>query len=351
MQRLRPAGVFVAAGLVLAQQSAPDTQLRVECVCPITVRGGTGPTVVYSLRNDGTKPRTFAKGGWRWFVADGSASELTVTVPASFHAVIARSRLDVDVRNLNGSAEAETIGGRVFMDMIGGDASARTGGGEIKVGHVKGNVRAVSAGSGISLGQVDGDAWCETSGGEIIIERAGGSIHAVTGGGNIYIRDGGSSVNARSDGGLIDVQHAGGIVDAETRGGSIQVGGAKGARCESAAGAIRIRNLAGALDVRTALGSILTELVPGVPFVQSNLVTGQGDITVLIPSNLAVSIQAMNESRGRLARIISDFPQLRVKTVSSGPTSAIWAEGSLNGGGPLLRINAASGTIYLRRQR
>jgi hypothetical protein len=71
----------------------------------------------------------------------------------------------------------------------------------------------------------------------------------------------------------------------------------------------------------------------------------------LIPSNLAVSIQAMNESRGRLARIISDFPQLRVKTVSSGPTSAIWAEGSLNGGGPLLRINAASGTIYLRRQR
>ena len=351
MHSARPAGILIAAGLLFAQPNPPETLLRVECVCPIVMKGGAGPTVVYSLRNDGTHPRTFAKNGWRWFVADGSASQLTVTVPSTFRSVVARSRLDIDIRNLNASVEAETIGGRIFMDTIGGDTAARTGGGEIKIGRVKGNLRATSAGNGISVGQVDGDVWCETSGGEVVVERAGGAIHAVTGGGNVYIGEGGSSVSAKSDGGLIDVQHAAGMVDAETRGGSIQVGGAKGARCESAAGAIRIRNLSGALNVRTALGSILTELLAGVPFEQSSLVTGQGDITVLIPSNLAVSIEAINESRGRMARIVSDFPQFRVTTVNSGPAPAMWAEGSLNGGGPMLRINAASGTIYLRRQR
>jgi predicted membrane protein len=42
------------------------------------------------------------------------------------------------------------------------------------------------------------------------------------------------------------------------------------------------------------------------------LSTLAGDITVLIPSNLAVSVMATNQSGG-MRRIISDFSEVRVK--------------------------------------
>jgi hypothetical protein len=99
------------------------------------------------------------------------------------------------------------------------------------------------------------------------------------------------------------------------------------------------------------MGSILAELVPGVRLGESRLNTGAGDITVFIPSNLAVSVKALSESRSRQARIVSDFPEIRVKTpLVASRGGPITAEGSLNGGGPMLWITANIVTVYLRRR-
>jgi hypothetical protein len=215
---------------------------------------------------------------------------------------------------------------------------------------VRGSLRALSGGNGISVGQVDGEAWCETAGGEIIVDRAGGPLHLATGGGNIYVADAAANIGARSDGGRIEVRRSGGVVTAMTRGGSIQIGAAKGVSCESAAGAIRMRNVSGTMRAQTAMGSILAEFLGG-GFDESSLATGAGDITVMLPSNLPVSIQAVIESRGRLARMITEFPEIRVIGTQMWPLRTIAAEGSLNGGGQVLRINAAGGTVYLRRQK
>ncbi len=78
--------------------------------------------------------------------------------------------------------------------------------------------------------------------------------------------------------------------------------------------------------------------------------TAVGDITVFIPSKVAVSIQALSDGGNRTPRILSDFPEIRVKSPRSRYSGPITAEGSLNGGGPLLRITANSGGVYLRRQ-
>jgi hypothetical protein len=72
-----------------------------------------------------------------------------------------------------------------------------------------------------------------------------------------------------------------------------------------------------------------------------------GDIIVLIPSNLAVSIAARNDSGP--VRIVSDFPQIRVRPAAL-IRPPLTAEGSINGGGPMLYINAAGGVIYLRKK-
>jgi hypothetical protein len=110
-----------------------------------------------------------------------------------------------------------------------------------------------------------------------------------------------------------------------------------------------LRNVAGAVHAFANSGSIMAELVSGGAMADSILSTNAGDITVLIPSNLALTVQATNESGGS-GRINSDFPQVRPQ--SGGlPGGPLVAQGTLNGGGPLLRINVMGGTIFLRRAK
>lgn len=300
--------------------------------------------------------RNVTRSGWNHLtVATGDpaivASELHLTVPRSLvHVAVSSIGGHVEAYDLNGDVDAETSGGRVQLDRIGGDATARTGGSDIRIGRVAGRLRCISAGGAIRVDSAGGDTLCETAGGEIVVGEVTGFLQANTAGGNIRVRRAGAAVMARSDGGLIEIGKAAGIVTAQTRGGSIEVGSSQGALCESAAGAIRVRGLAGPLRAQTALGSILAELSPAIKLDNSILNSGSGDITVFIPSNIAVSVQALSDSRNRTPRIVSDFPEIRVKPAVArvGPVTA---EGSLNGGGPLLRITASSGTIYLRRPK
>ena len=55
---------------------------------------------------------------------------------------------------------------------------------------------------------------------------------------------------------------------------------------------------------------------------------------------------ARNVTYGGARRIVSDFPAIAVR--ASG--AAVVAEGTLNGGGPLVRISGSGGTIFIRRQ-
>jgi hypothetical protein len=147
---------------------------------------------------------------------------------------------------------------------------------------------------------------------------------------------------------MIEVERAGGIVTAVTRGGSIQVGSSQGVKAESAQGQVRLRGNSGPMRVSTSAGSILAELFSGMPLDDSSLISGAGDITVLIPSNLAVSVMATNQSGG-MRRIISDFSEVRVKNAGLLQLPML-AQGAINGGGPMLNLNVAGGVIYLRKK-
>jgi hypothetical protein len=96
------------------------------------------------------------------------------------------------------------------------------------------------------------------------------------------------------------------------------------------------------MRVTTAIGNIIASLLAGASFHDSFLETGNGDVTVLIPSNFGVTIRAETD-RGH---VVSDFPGIRQRTVGM----QILAEGTLNGGGPLLRIAGTGGTIFIKRQ-
>jgi len=116
---------------------------------------------------------------------------------------------------------------------------------------------------------------------------------------------------------------------------------------QSAAGTVRVKTSSGPLHIQTARGSILAELLSGARLENSSLVAGSGDITVLIPSNLALSVVARNES-GETPRILSDFSEVRARNAVAGRPPLVF-EGSINGGGPLLSIDTAGGIIYVRK--
>jgi hypothetical protein len=351
-------------------------RLRVETTGNMTLRGTVGDQSGYTLTVrvratdareaetllDRVNVKTGTEGGWTYLrIAPprlvSSGIELTVTAPRGLRQVWAETLGgNVQASDWDGDFKARSAGGRMSVDRIRGRGELGTAGGDIEVGTVGGPLRCSSGGGVIRVENAEAEAWLETAGGEIFVHQAGGPLQASTGGGNIRIERAASTVVARTAGGLIQVQQAGGPVTAESSGGAIQVNSTNGVRCESAGGAIRLRNVGGAVRAFANSGSILAELgsgrdASGKAMEDSILSTNAGDITVLIPSNLRLTVQAINETGGGSGRINSDFPDIHPRTGGFPGAGPLVAEGALNGGGPMLRVNVVGGTIYLRRAK
>ena len=348
----------------ITAEAPAHTHLLVSARAKIVLRGGPGPGVVYKLvqrvraHNEAEVDRLLgdAQGEIRVLgdltrlivtpLGTGVNSVLELSVPRQ----TALARLesqggDIEAYDFDGSIDAGTMFGLIRCDRIGGNVTGRTGGGEIRLGKIGGAVHCSTGGGLVSVDSAGGETNCATAGGDMQVREAGGPLLLSTEG-NIHVGKAASRVEAHSAAGIIEVGSAGGAVNADTRGGSIQIGAARGVRAESAQGGVRLKTGSGPMSVSTAEGSIVAELLSGARLENSTLAAGMGDITVLIPSNVAVTIMARNDSNGP-ARIISEFPEIRVQTgLIQSPLSA---QGALNGGGPVLFINAAAGAIYLRK--
>ena len=339
--------------------------LRVVANSDVTVPGTDAGRISYSVKaaSEAAARRSLSRfkitegSKQEWILltllspANRAEAELTVQAPRSLNkAVVNVEGGDIEASGLYGELEAVSQDGHIHADQIMDGISATTGGGEIRLGSVYGSIRCLSAGGGIRVERAGGESWFDTAGGEIVVGEAAAPVHASTGGGNIFVDRAAASVSAETSGGLIQVREAAGEVIAETASGSIQVGAAHGVKCESADGAIRLRRVSGTLRASTALGNIVAELLAGTELEDSFLMTSLGDVTVVVPSDLAVTVNARNQSTGRAARIVSDFPEIRVRAGRMIVYGPVFAEGALNGGGPVLKISAVGGTIYIRRQ-
>ncbi|MGH9722194.1 MAG: hypothetical protein ACRD8O_18445 [Bryobacteraceae bacterium] len=344
----------------------PSGKLRISTRGKVAAAGGPEQVIRYSFvkrvkaRNEAEARRRLGKfvirssraGDWGVLsVAHESEtsiqSELQVKAPRGLRDMIVETHGgSVTAVDLAGNLQAQTGGGPIHVDKLGRDVVAITAGGEIVLGSIGGSAICKSAGGPIRAASIRGEARLSTAGGDIVALEVGGNVHASTAGGSIQIAKAGGMVAVNTAGGKIDIGSARGMVTAESMGGPIEVGSAIGVLCESGGGAIRLTNVTGSLRASTAVGNIIAQLLAGAAIADSSLSTGQGDITVYVPSNLRITIQAQNESAQSLRRIVSDFPALRVRR--DGPV--VVAEGDLNGGGPLLRLSSAGGTIYIKRQ-
>jgi DUF4097 and DUF4098 domain-containing protein YvlB len=238
----------------------------------------------------------------------------------------------IRVDDIGGAINAETGGGSIDVGNVASDVNLHTGGGSIKVNSAKGKIEAESGGGSVSIVSGMQGAVLETGGGSIQVERCAGRVKASTGGGSIDLGDIGGPVEMETGGGSIRLSSAKGPVRAETGGGSIELNGVPSARAETAAGGITAKFVAANGEHH-----------------DSELETAAGDITVYLAPNVNISVRASIEvANGHNIR--SDFPDIRVTTEGGdyGPKT-VTAEGSLNGGGPVLKVRTTTGDISFRR--
>jgi DUF4097 and DUF4098 domain-containing protein YvlB len=333
----------------------------------VTVRGSDDETVQIKLRQR-VRVATAEEADRMWgpvsqiapFVAVGGVmriqaypagstrvtTEFEISLPKRLAFVYVNNRSgSVEMYDLDGSVQVESSSGPLVIDRVRGDVRGYTGFGEIRLGTIGGSAQCSSGGGSITLESAMGEMNCVTGGGDIDIKFAGGAIAVSTEGGNVSVEKGGSTVRARSVAGLIDVVQARGAVFADTGGGSIQVGSANGVRAESAAGTIRVKGGSGPITLSTMVGNILAELIAGGRLGYSSLMSGSGDITVMVPAGMGLNVRARNDS-GVSPRIVSDFPELEVRSVGFRSPQG---QGSINGGGPVIDLNTSGGAIYVRR--
>jgi DUF4097 and DUF4098 domain-containing protein YvlB len=348
---------------------APSTgTIRVLTRGHVVLRGVAGDQIAYTLNervrahSSDEAQRAFGKvvvralrrGGSTMFTLlpmapESVAVEWELTVPRRATGVVLDTQIgDVEAYDLDGSLHVDTAVGLIHCDRIQGGVEANTGGGEIRLGKIGGPARCISAAGSIIVENAARETICRTAGGEIQIREAGGPLTLATEGGNIEVDKAASSVEAHTAEGTIQIAQAAGAVLADTRGGAIEVGAARGANCQSAAGMIRVKAASGPLKIQTAVGSILAELLTGANLDNSSLLAGSGDITVMIPWNLALSVVARNDSGGS-PRILTDFSELRARKASLN--QPVVYEGAINGGGPVLTLDTAAGVIYVRKSK
>jgi DUF4097 and DUF4098 domain-containing protein YvlB len=353
--------------------AAKNLRVKVESGS-VRVQGGSQQTITYSISNrsyasseekarhelEAYKISVYLRGDTAWVVGEWqgsrprrSSSEFVINVPRNVDLVkVATDGGDLVATGVAGQVEAESGGGTIHLDDIGGMINAETGGGSIDVGTVGGDLTVRSGGGSIKVTAAKGKINAETGGGSVEVVSGLQGATLETGGGSIEVQRCAGPLKVRTGGGSIELGDIAGPAEIETGGGSIRLSSATGAvRAETGGGSITLNGVPAA-RAETGAGGIVAKFVSGSEHTDSSLETSAGDITVYLAPNLNMTIRASIElANGH--RIRSDFSEIRVTSEGGewGPGSAT-AEGSLNGGGPVLKVRTTTGNIsFVRASR
>jgi TonB family protein len=335
-----------------------------------------GPAAQQLLDNYSLKARSMSSGVEITGALPAQATHSTdaqfwvqfeVTVPAGYSVEVNTEAGDIETQDIGGTTILRTQGGNIRAGRIGGSALRETSsgrsvarletqGGHIQVLDVTGDLTGFTAGGHINVGNIAGDASLRTGGGHIRAGQIGGRAELETVGGNITVARAGTFVNVQTGGGQIDFGEVHGSVHAQTGGGGIRVIYVAGPmEVESSSGSICLTRVAGALQASTSGGTITAWINPDAPSGGGNvrlggpsqLASGNGDIIVYLPRNLAATIDATVATGGE--RHIEADPSLHL-TIQGLNTGAgpVHATAVLNGGGAPLKLRTNGGKIRLQ---
>lgn len=211
-----------------------------------------------------------------------------ITVPQQYNIDLNTTNGGISVADLTGDVRVRTSGGSLCFEGITGEVWGHTSGGSIETVNVKGDVQVRTSGGGIRFGAIRGFISGRTSGGSIKAVDCNEGIDVRTSGGGIWL--GGISKN----------------VTARTSGGSIQA------------------------------------VMKTQPQSECSLRTSGGRITLTLIPDVTVDLEAKTSG----GRVSTDFA---VESTIQGKVPKNRLEGSINGGGPLLKLRTSGGNIHLQK--
>ena len=234
---------------------------------------------------------------------------------------------NIELGSIVGKAIAKTGGpGKIVLKKCQGDVDLESGVGNIELGSVTGKVIAKTGGPGkITLEECQNDINVESGVGNIELDSVTGEVIAKTGGpGKIILKKGQSKVDVKSGVGNIELVSVAGKVIAKTGG----------------PGKIVLKECQSGVDVESGVGNIYAEIPTQLMHPWTLQTSGPGKIEVVLSPSTAVAINA--ETRGSIS---SDIP-IQVQ----GLLTEHKLKGTLNGGGPLLKLRTSLGEIRLKKR-
>ncbi len=185
------------------------------------------------------------------------------------------------------------------------------------------NAELATSGGDIGVGDLTGTVKARTSGGDLEFARIAGDLEGRTSGGDITLAEGTARAVLSTSGGDIQITRAGGPTKVSTSGGDIRIDAA-----------------AELLGASTSGGNIVARLTEA-PKRDLELSTSGGDVRLTLPKSAAFALDA-GTSGGRV-----DASGLTL-TLASGGMGKSKLAGTVNGGGPKLRLRTSGGNIRIQ---
>jgi hypothetical protein len=180
-----------------------------------------------------------------------------------------------------------------------------------------------------------------TSGGRITVGDLAGPVNARTSGGSITLGNMGSTVDARTSGGHVTLAGARGDVALHTSGGGITVGRIAGsADLSTSGGSITVESVDGKIDAHTSGGGI-TATIMGPLKADCTLGTSGGSVRVTVDKTAAFRLDASTSAGG----VHAEGLPITLDTVDRNRSHLA---GTVNGGGPLLKLHTSGGGITVQ---
>lgn len=276
-------------------------------------------------------------------------AEFSVRAPQQLQSAILNTEGgNIAASNLKATVEAASGGGNIRIEHVSGRVNAETGGGSLQLNDTPNALTLHTGGGLIRISGQTGTIAAESGGGSILVDSSQ-SASLETGVGSIVVDQCASQLRAFTGGGRIDVGQVKGPAFLEAAGGSIRLGGALGAVvARTGAGTVELYRLMRGARVESALGGVIAEFMGKNP-TDSIVEASAGDVVIYLAPEVPFTVQAAIEmANGHQIR--SDFPELRVNSEGGRwGAGAVYAEGALNGGGPVLKVRTVSGNIEFRR--
>lgn len=185
------------------------------------------------------------------------------------------------------------------------------------------NLNLNTSGGDISAGSVVGNVRARTSGGDLRFDRVDGEIDAHTSGGDIVLKEGTARAKLGTSGGDIEVDRAGGPTEVSTSGGDII-----------------IKSVTQLLSATTSGGDVHATLTE--PMKQDTVLsTSGGDVRVRVVKGAGFELDASTSGGDVRAEGVTI-------TIAKGGVGKSRLAGTVNGGGPRLKLRSSGGDISVQ---